>query len=63
MSLALSQSLPKAVPRTREEILAGLPAVLERVAEGASDREGIEIRDDWDGMGQRLSASVHLDNV
>ena len=30
-----------------------------------ADREGVEIRDDWDGMGQRLSASgsVHLDNV
>lgn len=28
-------------------------------------REGVTIRDDWDGMGQRLSASgsVHLDNV
>ncbi len=30
-----------------------------------ADRDGVEIRDDWDGMGQRLSASgsVHLDNV
>jgi len=30
-----------------------------------ADREGVEIRDDWDGMGQRLSASgsVFLDNV
>lgn len=30
-----------------------------------ADREGVAIRDDWDGMGQRLSASgsVHLDNV
>ena len=30
-----------------------------------ANRDGVEIRDDWDGMGQRLSASgsVHLDNV
>lgn len=30
-----------------------------------ADREGVSIFDDWDGMGQRLSASgsVHLDNV
>ena len=30
-----------------------------------ADREGVSILDDWDGMGQRLSASgsVHLDNV
>jgi alkylation response protein AidB-like acyl-CoA dehydrogenase len=30
-----------------------------------ADREGVEIRDDWDGMGQRLSASgsVFLNNV
>lgn len=30
-----------------------------------ADRDGVEIRDDWDGMGQRLSASgsVLLDNV
>jgi alkylation response protein AidB-like acyl-CoA dehydrogenase len=30
-----------------------------------ADREGVTILDDWDGMGQRLSASgsVHLDNV
>ncbi len=31
----------------------------------AAGREGVEIRDDWDGMGQRLSASgsVYLNNV
>ena len=31
----------------------------------AAGREGVEIRDDWDGMGQRLSASgsVYLKNV
>ncbi|MFJ3682966.1 acyl-CoA dehydrogenase family protein [Pseudomonas sp. NPDC090208] len=30
-----------------------------------ADREGIQVLDDWDGMGQRLTASggVHLDNV
>ena len=30
-----------------------------------ADRDGVKILDDWDGMGQRLSASgsVHLDNV
>ena len=30
-----------------------------------ADREGIHVLDDWDGMGQRLTASggVHLDNV
>lgn len=39
MSLALSQSLPKVATRTREEVLAGLPAVLERVAEGSAARE------------------------
>lgn len=39
MAIAFSQTVPAAVPRTRAEILAGLPAVLARVAEGAVERE------------------------